>query len=135
MLLFSVAVLVLALLALPLLVARIPEDYFSHPHRHRMADEARHPLVSALLAGGKNLLGALLLLAGLLMLFTPGQGLLTLLVGLLLMNYPGKYALERWLVQRAGVLQALNWLRARGGRGPLLAPVYNEQTDSEPPAR
>jgi hypothetical protein len=53
------------------------------------------------------------------MLFTPGQGILTILAGLLLMNFPGKYRLERWLVQRPGVLSSLNWLRTRRGKAPF----------------
>ena len=118
----SLASLVVAVLSFPLIVARIPPDYFSHPHRHRLSARARHPLVLLLLATIKNLLGALFLLAGLVMLFTPGQGLLTMLVGLMLMNYPGKYRLERWLVTRPKVLQALNWMRARTGYPPLAAP-------------
>lgn len=62
------------------------------------------------------------MLAGLLMLFMPGQGLLTLLVGLTIMNYPGKHALERWLIERPYVMQAVNWLRAKYGQVPLLPP-------------
>ena len=53
------------------------------------------------------------------MLFTPGQGILSILAGLLLMNFPGKFRLERWLVQRPGVLKSLNWLRARRGKAPF----------------
>jgi len=62
-------------------------------------------------------------LMGLLMLVTPGQGVMTLLVGLLLMNFPGKYRMERWLVMRPGVLRALNWLRRRRGQRPFAAPT------------
>ena len=79
-----------------------------------------------LLMGIKNLLGALLVLLGIIMLFTPGQGLLTLLVGLLLMNFPGKYRLERTLVARPGVFRALNWLRGRRGAGPMEMPVVHQ---------
>jgi len=71
----------------------------------------------------KNLLGALLVVMGLVMLVTPGQGLLTLLAGLLLMNFPGKYRMERWLVLRPGVMRALNWLRQRQGHAPFDRPT------------
>ena len=73
----------------------------------------------SLIMGVKNLLGLLLVLAGLVMLVTPGQGLITLLVGLMIMNYPGKYKLERWLVMRPKVLPAVNWLRAKFNHPPL----------------
>ena len=118
----SLLSLLISVLLLPWFVARIPEDYFSHPHRHRVTRGSRHPLVQGMIVAVKNLLGALFVLAGLIMLFTPGQGLLTLVVGLMLMNFPGKYAIERWLVGRPGVLRAINWLRRRGGHSPLSAP-------------
>jgi hypothetical protein len=71
----------------------------------------------------KNLLGVVFVVAGLLMLFLPGQGILTLLVGLVIMNYPGKFALERWLIQRPYVMHAVNWLRKKYNHPPLLAPL------------
>lgn len=118
----SLASFVAGLALAPLLVIRIPADYFSHPHRQRLANSVRHPLIRLAFAGAKNLLGGILVLAGLLMLVTPGQGLLTLLAGLVIMNYPGKFALERWLITRPRVLPAINWLRSRRGHPPLQAP-------------
>ena len=112
---FSVGALLVAVLAVPWVVARLPAGYFNRAHRnpwHTLAHEPWYALVLGLL---KNLVGAVLATAGLLMLFAPGQGLLTLLAGLLLMNFPGKFRLERWLVARPGVFRALNWLRSRHG--------------------
>ena len=110
------------LLALPLMVAWIPVDYFSSKRRHTLHSEARHPLVGWLLAALKNVFGIVLILLGLLMLLTPGQGILTILIGLLLANFPGKYALERWMVTRPGVLRTLNGFREKVGREPLEPP-------------
>ncbi len=110
---------VIGVVLLPVFVTRIPADYFSHPHRQRLSADSRHPLMRLLIMGVKNLLGLLLVLAGLVMLVTPGQGLITLLVGLMIMNYPGKYKLERWLVMRPKVLPAVNWLRAKFNHPPL----------------
>jgi len=107
------------LLAMPWVVTRLPEDYFNHPGREAWHRSNSEPLVALLLGLLKNAVGALLLILGAVMLFTPGQGLLTILAGLLLMNFPGKYRLERWLVQRPGVLKSLNWLRARRGKAPF----------------
>ncbi|HKO91213.1 MAG TPA: hypothetical protein VJU61_08675, partial [Polyangiaceae bacterium] len=73
----------------------------------------------------RNLLALLVLLIGVLLLVLPGQGLLTILAGCLLLDAPGKRRLELRLMQNPRVLAALNRLRRRRGRPPLL-------TGSEP---
>jgi hypothetical protein len=67
----------------------------------------------------KNVLGAMLLTGGFILLFIPGQGLLTMAVGLLLIDYPGKFALERRVVAIEPIFNGLNWLRSRRGIAPL----------------
>ena len=121
----SVISLLAGLLLVPVFITRIPVDYFSHSHRHRLSASSRHPLIRLLIVGSKNLLGIVLIVAGLLMLFLPGQGLLMLLVGLIIMNYPGKFELERWIILRPHVLPAINWLRTKYNHPPLLAPPGN----------
>lgn len=118
----SVAMLVLAMLTVPWLVCRLPSDYFLPEHRRRLADRGPVAPVYWPLLIGRNLLGTLLILLGLIMLVTPGQGLLTLFVGLWLTDFPGKYALERQLVATPGVLRAVNWIRSRRGYPPLEPP-------------
>jgi hypothetical protein len=118
----SLVSLVIGVATLPFLVTGIPADYFSHEHRHRLKLRRHHPIIRLLLAGIKNAIGAVLVLAGLLMLVLPGQGLLTLAAGLMIMNYPGKYALERWLIMRPYVLPAINKLRQRYNVMPLQSP-------------
>jgi hypothetical protein len=68
---------------------------------------------------GKNLLGYVLVFAGLLMLFLPGQGVVTILIGITLVDFPGKYRFERWVVSQGPVLRSINRLRKRAGRPPL----------------
>lgn len=116
--------LVATVIGIPWVVARLPRDYFNQSHREVWRISAAEPWYALVLGGVKNVLGALLVLLGVVMLITPGQGLLTLLVGLLLMNFPGKYQLERWLVRRPGVLKALDWLRQRRGQPPFDPPAY-----------
>jgi len=111
-------------LGVPWVVARLPPDYFNQAHRAVWRSSGEEPWFALVLGGLKNLVGAVLVLLGVIMLVTPGQGLLTLLIGLLLMNFPGKYQLERWLVGRRGVLPALNWMRRRGGHPPFDPPTY-----------
>lgn len=109
------------LLALPWLAALIPTDYFAHSHEPIARPLRLHPILRILLHTLRNALGLLLIFAGILMLFLPGQGLLTVLLGILVMHFPGKYRLEQWLVQQPGILPALNWLRAKR-KVPVLTP-------------
>ena len=94
-------------------IEKLPADYFIQPHKPERSHI--HPL-SIL----KNLLGLILILAGLAMLVLPGQGLLTMLVGLVVMNFPGKKKVELWLMRRAKVAAAINWLRKKGGKSPFI---------------
>ncbi|MDB4575664.1 hypothetical protein N9112_01760 [bacterium] len=119
--------LIIGLLLLPFFLTRIPVDYFSHNHRHYLLENSRHPLIRLLITGLKNLLGMVFVVAGFLMLFLPGQGLVTLLVGLIIMNYPGKFALENWLIRRTFVLPAVNWLRVKYDHPPLLVSPGNKK--------
>lgn len=117
----SVASLVAALAVLPMVLARIPADYFCR-RRQRPSTPTRRPRLAFAGAVGRNLLGGVLVAIGVVTLFTPGQGLITLLAGLMIANYPGKHAIERWLIKRSRVLATVNWMRARSGQEPLLHP-------------
>jgi hypothetical protein len=77
---------------------------------------------------GRNLLGYVFIVAGILMLVTPGQGMLTILIGLTLVNFPRKYRLERWIVSRRPVLRSVNWLRRRAGCPPLSLESDSDQS-------
>lgn len=117
---FSLGTLLATLVAVPLVIARLPQNYFVEPQRaSRYTQRSALTVIFVVL---KNLLGAALALLGLLMLVTPGQGLLTLMAGLLLMNFPGKFHLERAVVARPGVFRALNWLRRSRGLSEFQPP-------------
>jgi hypothetical protein len=68
----------------------------------------------------KNLLGVVFVVSGIVMLLTPGQGVLTILIGVMLLDFPGKRRLERRLVARPGVLSTINRLRAYFAKAPLV---------------
>jgi len=107
------------LLLVPWLVIQLPADYFHASYRPTLLWGVAHPVLRILLHLGKNLLGFIVLLMGVVMLVLPGQGVLTIVSGLLLMNFPGKYRFERWLVRKGPVLHAVNWLREKAGRAAL----------------
>jgi len=116
----SIITFIATLVAVPWLIVRIPSDYFSQSRRLRKLWADKHPAIRAVLLTGKNLLGYILIVAGIIMLVLPGQGLLTLLIGIIFIDIPGKYRFEKWIVTRPPVLRSINWLRVRARRAPLV---------------
>ena len=115
----SILTFIISLIALPWIIRMIPEDYFlSKKNKYKPVIPLR-PIIGLALSIGKNLFGFLLISAGILMLFLPGQGLLTILAGMLLMDYPGKNTLEARLVGLKSVRQGINWIRVKGGQPPI----------------
>ena len=118
---FSIVSFVGSLLLIPVLVIRIPEDYFAEKKRHSWEPWAHeHPFIRWSLIVAKNILGYLFIILGIAMLVLPGQGILTILIGIMFINFPGKYRLERWVVMRGPILKTINRLRRRAGHPPLI---------------
>lgn len=111
-----------SLLSVPLLVIRIPADYFLRRRHFVDRFRPRHPLLRAALLAAKNLCGATLVVAGVAMLLLPGQGMMTILVGLMFLDFPGKFALEQRLVRYRPVTAAMNWMRAKANRPAIMLP-------------
>lgn len=112
---------VATLAVIPWVIVRIPADYFAGRKRPTQRQTAlRSPVVWLVLLVVKNTIGVLLVLAGIVMLILPGQGLLTIIIGVLVMNFPGKFSFERWLVSRGPALSLINRIRQRYGRAPLV---------------
>lgn len=70
----------------------------------------------------KNALGLVLIIVGILLSLpgVPGQGILTILLGLIMLDIPGKRPLEARIIQRPRILAAVNDLRARYDKPPLI---------------
>jgi Putative transmembrane protein (PGPGW) len=119
----SLGFVVISLALIPILIARLPSDYFAHERRRAFWLRRLSPSLRACVLAAKNLLGLIVVVCGVLMLVLPGQGLLTLLVGLSLLDVPGKYRLERWLLLRRVVFDNLNWIRRRLHKPPFAAPL------------
>lgn len=117
--LLSVVGFVASVIAIPWILIRLPRDYFCEHHPRAWLKD-HHPVLRLIALVLKNFVGGILLLGGIAMLVLPGQGLLTMLIGVSLMDFPGKRAIERKLVSRPLVLQAINRIRQRFDRPPLL---------------
>jgi hypothetical protein len=103
-----------------LILVKLPADYFCS-HYDRQIWSGRAPALRIAAAIGKNLLGIILIMAGIVMTLpgVPGQGLLTILLGIMLVDFPGKDRLERKLLYRPAVRNAIDKLRARFNKPPL----------------
>ena len=129
---FSAVSFVGSIIAIPIVVARLPVDHFVAPHE--AADWVESDLRRRLWLVLKNVLGLLLVVGGLMMLVLPGQGLLTILLGVALTDFPGKWRMMRALARRPGIMKALNWMRERAEKPPLLAPAKTERHPGTPTA-
>jgi hypothetical protein len=111
---FSVFAFLATMVLVPLVLARMPADYFVRTSAPRQGN--------ALLVLLKNFAGVLIVLLGVAMLVLPGQGILTVLLGLGLIDFPGRRRVELKVMSRPPVLKTVNALRRRAGRAPLEIP-------------
>ena len=112
----SFVVFVASLLLTPILLGKIPQDYFIHTNQHKV--EIKH-LGHLIIVISRTIVGFVLLIAGIIMLVTPGQGIISILLGLFLMEFPGKRKLELKLINHEPTFKALNWLRGKANKDPF----------------
>jgi hypothetical protein len=119
--LFSVVTFVASIAVVTFVLVRLPSNYFHSSHAREFLVE-QHPVLRALGIFAKNLLGLVLVACGVVMSLpgVPGQGVLTILLGIMLLDFPGKRTLEVRIVSRPRVFRAINALRARFDKPPLL---------------
>lgn len=120
----SAAMFLLTPLLVAWLIVRLPANYFVKEKHPPLVSWQSLPVVRWGLLLLKNLAGLVLLIAGTIMLFTPGQGLLTMAMGLALIDFPGKYRVERWLITRPSVWRSVNWMRKRAGQPEVIRPEH-----------
>ncbi len=119
----SILMFLATLLFIPMIVVRLPEDYFVQKKHSIWDGEGPLRFWHVIWVLARNLFGVVLIVLGVIMLVLPGQGLLTIVLGLAIMDFPGKFTLERKLVRRPGLFKALNWLRIRAHHPPLRRPL------------
>ncbi|MCB1986558.1 MAG: hypothetical protein H6936_13485 [Burkholderiales bacterium] len=114
----SIISFIASLVVIPVILIRLPHDYFDiRTPRHWMKD--RHPILRILGLITKNIVGSIFLIAGFIMLFLPGQGILTMLIGISFMDFPKKRLLEVKIIEQPVILNTINTMRQKYNRSPL----------------
>lgn len=108
-------------LCIGIVMVKIPENYFSSHYQQDFLPGS--PWVvrwGAVIA--KNIFGVFLVCLGIILSLpgVPGQGILTILLGLIMLDIPGKRPLEARIIKRPAILAAINDLRARYNKPPLV---------------
>lgn len=121
----SAVLFLLSLALVPVLLAKIPSDYFTRHSKSAWPSNKIRRIHYSLFWTIRNVLAVSLVLAGLLMLVLPGQGLLTIFLGLFTADFPGKRKLEQKLISVPSIHSSINWIREKRGVEPLLLPQPN----------
>ncbi len=108
----SVVFFVASLVVVPWLLVRLPADYFLRPAKRR----------SLVVHAARNIFGICVVALGVVLLVLPGQGMLTVLLGLSVLDLPVKQRVLRRILCQRNVRSAVQKLRARAHRPPLLVP-------------
>mgnify|MGYP001603897622 CR=1 FL=1 len=116
--LLSVFLFLVSLIVFPLIIIYLPHDYFIRAEPRFASLSPLRMLLRIL----KNAFGCFLILAGVLMLFLPGQGLLCILLGVSLLQFPGKRELEIRLLRFKRVRGSVAWIRNKAKRPPITLP-------------
>jgi Putative transmembrane protein (PGPGW) len=109
-----------SLIVVRLVIIKLPADYFINDHRKKVPWAEQHILLRYILLVVKNLFGYILIVAGLIMLVLPGQGVLSIVFGVMLADFPGKFRFERWLIHRGPVLKVSNKIRREADKVPFI---------------
>ena len=117
--LFSSLAFLCSLVVMPFVVIHLPHDYFAR-QEHRDSKSNRYALIQIFFVIGKNVIGWVLLFAGVLMLFLPGPGLLSMLIGLVFATVPGKKRMIKKILGMAAVRTAIASMREKRNKLPLI---------------
>lgn len=102
-------------------LVRLPANFF-HPSNDRAILVDRHHVIRWSGIVVKNIVGFILVIVGIIMAIpgVPGPGFLTVLFGIALLDFPGKRWLEYKIVSRPRIYRAINALRQKFDRPPLV---------------
>jgi hypothetical protein len=112
MIAFSVVMFVASIVAIPIVVRRLSPDHFVRP-------PPKHSLRTKVML---NASGALLIALGIAMLVLPGQGIIAILFGMSMMDVRIKHRVLRRLLTQSKIQEAVQQLRSKAGKPPLVIP-------------
>lgn len=115
---------IVMMVATPILIVHMPADFLQRNGGGGVKGQGKGGQGSGKGGGmawkvGRNILGWVLIAAGVAMMVLPGPGVLVLIIGVTLADFPGKQKALRWLVSRKSILKPANRLRERFGKPPL----------------
>lgn len=112
----------LSLGAATFVLVRLPATYFQGEVAPAAFFEGRPAWQRSAAFVGKNILGMVLVLVGIVLSLpgVPGQGILTILIGITLVDFRGKRRIEQRIMKIPAVLRGANAIRARFGKEPLV---------------
>ena len=113
----SLITFLLSIILIPWYISRLPPDFFYLLQNQSNVYQIKHPSLALLVL--RNCIGVILVIAGGIMLFMPGQGLLTILIGILCMSFPGKLHFILFLINKPSVQTSLNWTRKKMRQQPF----------------
>lgn len=117
--LLSVVTFIGSLIAVPWIIGKLSVDYFIQ-HRKRVTERhEQHPVAAKIIFFTRNIIGFVLLLAGIAMLILPGQGIITILIGISFMDFPRKHVIVDYLICRPRIIRFLNWIRKKEKKPPF----------------
>lgn len=120
----SIGIFVLGFLVVPPLAVKLPADHFVRPeeicHRRTLGHWVWYLC--------RNVLGAVLLIAGIAMLILPGPGIISIIVAIALADFPGKRRVERAFIRAWIVQTPLNSMRKKYGVPPMIIPEADGRT-------
>lgn len=130
----SLIVFIGSIIGVWIVLVRLPEDYLTH-ERHFEGNLFKLKIGHLVNVIIRNVAGFTFLGAGIVMLLTPGQGILSMIVGVTLIDFPGKRKLILKILSQPKVLNAINKLRKKAHKPPLLTldtSSAGESTKQEP---
>ena len=116
----SIFLFFLSLFLLRYVILRLPEDYFIKVSS--ISKSNSKSLKKIIFRIAKNALGFLLTICGIILLFTPGQGMITILIGLCLIDLAFVNQWKKKMIYNSKVQKALNWIRSKKSVKPFNFP-------------